>query len=337
LLRRTTERAGSSSPRRTAGSGWSRLTGPSSRRRWSTSTSRSGGEQGLLGLAVHPSFPLDPRVFINYTDNSGDEIIASLELDPNHPNRLLADSHRRILFIEDSRSNHNGGALLFGPDGYLYVFNGDGGGGGDPDLNGQNPDALLAKILRLDIDEAPGDLGYGIPADNPFASGGGAPEVWHLGVRNPWRASFDLETGDLWFGDVGQGQWEEIDFSPAGLGGLNYGWNVMEGAHCYGGDGCDQEGLTLPLTEYTHSLGCTVIGGYVYRGEANPAFRGAYVFADHCSGRIFAIDAATRDLVDPVEVGAADGGISAFGEDVGGELYLLNLDGSIWRLVATPR
>ncbi len=296
---------------------------------------QSGGEQGLLGIAAHPSFPSDPRVFIGYTNNGGDDVVASLRLDEGDPNRLDPESLEPILVVDDFAGNHNGGAVLFGPDGYLYAFLGDGGGGGDPQENGQDLDALLGKILRLDIDNATGDEGYAIPPDNPFVGRNGADEIWHWGVRNPWRASFDRATGDLWFGDVGQGSWEEIDVSPAGLGGLNYGWNVMEGAHCYGGDGCDRDDLTLPVTEYGRDLGYTVIGGYVYRGEAYPFLRGAYLFSDYGTGLIFAIDAATRDLVDPVQVGSGNGGMSAFGEDADGELYITNLDGSILKVVAT--
>jgi glucose/arabinose dehydrogenase len=298
---------------------------------------RSGGEQGLLGIAVHPGFPTDQRIFVNYTDEAGDTIVASLEIDPNDGNRIDPDSHRRLLFIDQPYANHNGGAVLFGPDGYLYVFMGDGGSGGDPQGNGQNRQALLGKVLRIDIDGATGDLDYGVPPDNPFAGGGGRDEIWHLGLRNPWRASFDRASGDLWIGDVGQGDWEEIDVARAGVGGLNYGWNTMEGAHCFGESACNQEGMTLPVTEYGRDLGCTVIGGYVYRGARYPALSGAYVFADFCDGRLFAIDSTTDGLVPPVEVGIASAGLSAFGEDAEGELYVLNLDGNVSRLVASAR
>ena len=296
---------------------------------------QSGGEQGLLGIAVHPEFPTDPRLFMDYTDNSGDTIVASLSLDPADPNRLDPGSHRQLLFIDDPFGNHNGGGTLFGPDGYLYITQGDGGSGGDPQGNGQNPDALLGKILRLDIDGATGDAGYAIPPDNPFVDRDGADEAWHLGLRNPWRVSFDRATGDLWIGDVGQGAWEEIDVARAGVGGLNFGWNIMEGAHCFRGETCDQEGLTLPVSEYGRELGCTVIGGYVYRGSAYPALVGAYLFADYCTGRIFAIDSSTTELVPPVEVGSGSGSISGFGEDADGELYVMSLDGSVSRVVAT--
>ncbi len=298
---------------------------------------RSGGEQGLLGIAAHPDFPADPRIFVNYTNEAGDTIVASLRVDPGDPNRIDPESHRRLLFIDQPYANHNGGAVLFGPDGFLYVFTGDGGAGGDPHGNGQNREALLGKVLRIDIDAAGGDLGYVVPSDNPFAGGGGSGEIWHLGLRNPWRASFDRASGDLWIGDVGQSAWEEVDVARAGVGGLNFGWNVMEGAHCYREANCDRGGLTLPVAEYGRDLGCTIIGGYVYRGAANPQLVGAYLFADYCTGRIFAIDSAATELVAPVEVGSGSGSISAFGEDADGELYVLSLGGAISRVVAGSR
>jgi glucose/arabinose dehydrogenase len=291
---------------------------------------RSGGEQGLLGLALHPSFPTDPRVFVNYTDENGDTIVASLALDAADSSRFDPNSHERLLFIDQPFANHNGGAVLFGPDGYLYVFTGDGGGGGDPQGNGQRVDTLLGKVLRVG---AEGDVGYVIPPDNPFVATAGMDEIWHLGLRNPWRASFDRPTGDLWLGDVGQSAWEEINVARGGAGGLNFGWNEMEGAHCFHESDCDPEGLTPPVTEYGRELGCTIIGGYVYRGTRFPELTGAYLFADFCDGRILAIDSAATELVPPVEVGIAPGSIAAFGEDVDGELYTLSLDGNVSRLV----
>ena len=296
----------------------------------------SGGEQGLLGLALHPGFPADPRVYVNYTNKDGDTVIASLTLDPNNPDRLDPDSQRRILFVDQPYANHNGGDLLFGPDGYLYAFFGDGGSGGDPQGNGQNPEVLLGKVLRLDVDHPNGDDAYSSPAGNPFVAGGGRPEIWLTGVRNPWRNSFDRATGDLWIGDVGQGAWEEVDVARAGVGGLNLGWNRMEGNHCYSpGTGCDRGGLTPPVTEYGHDLGCTVVGGYVYRGTAQPALAGVYLFADYCSGRLFAIDPSTDAFRKPVQVGNGGDGISSFGEDAAGELYITQLDGEISKVVAT--
>ena len=298
----------------------------------------SGGEQGLLGLALHPGFPSDPRVYVNYTNKDGDTVIASLTLDPDDANRLDPASERRILFVDQPFANHNGGHLLFGPDGYLYAFFGDGGSGGDPQNNGQNRDALLGKILRLDIDHPSGDLAYAAPAGNPFVGGAGRDEIWLMGLRNPWRNSFDRATGDLWIGDVGQSAWEEIDVARAGVGGLNLGWNRMEGNHCYPpGADCSTDGLTPPVTEYGHDLGCTVVGGYVYRGTKDPALAGAYLFADYCTGRIFAIDPSTDAFREPVEVGDGGDNISSFGEDGAGELYVTHLNGDVSRVVASTR
>jgi glucose/arabinose dehydrogenase len=293
----------------------------------------SGGEQGLLGLALHPDFPDDPRAFVNYTGEGGDTSISSFSLDPANPDRFDVRSLRQLLFIDQPYANHNGGAVLFGPDGFLYLALGDGGAGGDPHDNGQRLDTLLGKVLRIDVDADGRE--YGIPAGNPFADADGMDEIWHYGLRNPWRVSFDRETGDLWIGDVGQGALEEIDVARGGEGGLNFGWNVMEGTQCFEGDGCSQDGLTHPVTEYGRDLGCTVIGGYVYRGEAFPVLEGEYLFADYCSGRIFAIDSTTSSLLAPVEVGSSDGNISAFGEDADGELYVTTLDGTVYRVTAT--
>ena len=295
----------------------------------------SGGEQGLLGLDLHPDFPADPRAFVNYTGENGDTSISSVSLDPANPDRFDVDSLRRLLSIDQPYANHNGGGTVFGPDGYLYLALGDGGAGGDPHDNGQRLDTLLGKILRIDVDADGRE--YGIPPGNPFADADGMDEIWHSGLRNPWRFSFDRETGDLWIGDVGQGAWEEIDVARGGAGGLNFGWNRMEGAHCFRDEGCSQEGLTLPVTEYGHDLGCTVIGGYVYRGEAFPVIEGAYLFADYCSGLIFAIDAATNSLTEPAQVGSSDGNVAAFGEDANGELYVTTLAGTIYRVTATEQ
>jgi len=298
----------------------------------------SGGEQGLLGLALHPGFPNDPRAYVNYTNRDGDSVIASLTLGPGNANRFDAGNLQQILFVDQPYANHNGGDLLFGPDGYLYAFFGDGGSGGDPHDNGQNREALLGKVLRLDIDHPAGGVPYSAPPGNPFLGTVGRDEVWLMGVRNPWRNSFDRVTGDLWIGDVGQGAWEEIDVARAGVGGLNFGWNRMEGNHCFppGGE-CSTGGLTPPVTEYGHDLGCTVVGGYVYRGVKYPALAGAYLFADYCTGRIFAIDPTTDAFREPVEVGSTGNGISSFGEDASGELYVTQLNGEVSRVVAASR
>ena len=306
-----------------------------------------GGEQGLLGLAVHPDFPADPRIVVDYTDVDGDTVVASYRLDPAGPDHLDPASAITILAVDQPYANHNGGAVAFGPDGYLYVGLGDGGAGGDPLESGEHLDTLLGKILRIDVDSAGEDgAPYVIPPGNPFANVEGArSEIWLTGLRNPWRFAFDRATGDLWIGDVGQGAWEEVDVAPAGAGGLDFGWDRMEGAHCFEPEtGCPTAGLTLPVTEYGHDVGCTIIGGDVYRGALQPILVGGYLFGDYCSGRLWAIPAAVvagggpaPGLLDPVRVGTAGGGLAGFGEDAAGELYAANLDGTISRVVATAR
>jgi glucose/arabinose dehydrogenase len=299
----------------------------------------SGGERGLLGIAVHPRFPSDPRVFVDYTDLNGNTVVASFRLDPADAARLDPGSERIIFTTAQPFPNHNGGALLFGPDGDLYISLGDGGSGGDPLGNGQRLDTTLGKILRIDVDHPSDGRAYGIPAGNPFVGDSSArPEIWLYGLRNPWRISFDRANGDLWIGDVGQDKWEEVDVARAGAGGLNFGWNRMEGLHCFApANGCEITGLTLPVAEYGHGPECTVIGGYVYRGSAFPAFRGGYLFADYCSGTLFAIPAATTSRTTPVVVGKTNSGISAFGEDASGELYAANLDGTISKVAVTSQ
>ena len=214
------------------------------------SSIKSGGEQGLLGLALHPGFPTDPHLYVDFTNPDGDTVVASLTVDPADPNRADPATLKQLLFQKQPFANHNGGALAFGPDGDLYVSLGDGGSGGDPQGNGQNTNSLLGKILRLDVDNAAGGHDYAIPAGNPFAASGGAPEIWLYGLRNPWRMSFDRATGDLWIGDVGQNSFEEVDVARAGVGGLNFGWNRMEATHCYDTLFCSQDGLTPPVSEY---------------------------------------------------------------------------------------
>ncbi len=298
----------------------------------------AGGEQGLLGIALHPAFPGDPRLFADYTDTNGDTVVASYVLAGDGSGRFDLASETWILTVDQPFGNHNGGALAFGPDGMLYVSLGDGGGANDPLGSGQRLDTLLGKILRIDVD-ATGDAAYGIPRDNPFTSVAGArPEIWHLGLRNPWRFAFDPSTGDLWIGDVGQGAWEEVDVARTGQAGLNFGWDVLEGTHCHEpATGCDDTGMTAPVAQYGHDVGCTVIGGTVYRGDAQPLLAGLYLFADYCSGRLWAIRADRTGPQEPVRVGTAGSGIVAFGLDADGEILVANLDGSISRLVAGPR
>ena len=301
----------------------------------------SGGERGLLGVAFHPRFPADPRVFVDYTDTNGDTHVSSFVVAPSG-DRLDPGSESQVLFVKQPFPNHNGGALVFDPQGMLLVSLGDGGSGGDPQGNGQSLSTLLGKILRIDVDHSTADEPYRIPADNPFASGAGGarPEIWLTGLRNPWRMSFDRATDDLWIGDVGQNAWEEIDVQRAGTpAGTNFGWNRMEGTHCFEpATGCDDPSLRAPVTDYGHDLGCTVIGGGVYRGAAQPALVGGYLFGDYCSGRVWAIDPAGDGYRSPVEVAKTTRNLSAFGEDQAGELFAADITGgAILRVTAQSR
>ena len=301
----------------------------------------SDGERGLLGLAFAPDFPTDPRVFVDYTDRDGNTVVSSLRVDPSDPDRLDPSSELPILHVEQPFANHNGGALAFTPDGLLLVSLGDGGSGGDPLGNGQSTTTLLGKILRLDVRASTQGHPYAIPPGNPFADGSaGRPEIWLTGLRNPWRLSVDRATGDLWIGDVGQGAWEEIDVQRAGTrGGTNYGWNRMEGRHCFSPKtGCEDAALTLPVTDYGHDQGCTVIGGYVERASTPSPLTGGYLFGDYCSGRLWAIDPASDAPRDPTVVGESRANLSAFGEDEDGTLYAADIaGGAILRVVATAR
>jgi len=294
----------------------------------------AGGERGLLSAAFAPDYAGSGRFFVNYTDLEGDTVIG---LYTRGADGAAADpsSAHPVLEIEQPASNHNGGLVLFGPDGYLYVGMGDGGGGGAE--NAQRSDTLLGKMLRLDVS---GD-GYAIPPDNPFVADPAVrDEIWALGLRNPWRFSFDRETGDLWIGDVGAGTWEEIDFQAASSrGGENYGWPRMEGPDCNAG-GCETAGYVVPVAAYRHGEGdCTVVGGYVYRGDAIPELHGTYLFADYCSGRLWGLDAAgarsrTARPVLLLETGIT---VSSFGEDRDGELYLTDLSGGrVYQVVRAP-
>jgi len=282
----------------------------------------SGNEQGLLGLAFHPDYPENGLFFVNYTNRGGDTVIARFHVSAD-PNAAEAASERLVLAIPQPFPNHNGGVLAFGPDGYLYAGLGDGGSGGDPLGNAQNIDVLLGKILRLDVDS--GDP-YSIPSNNPFDN-----EIWAYGLRNPWRFSFDHLTNDLYIGDVGQNTWEEIDFLPAGSnGGANFGWNIMEGNHPYKGSG--QPDLIPPVAEYSHSEGgCSVTGGYVYRGQALPEWQGIYLYGDFCTGLIWGLIRNESGWQSKV-LFDTDFSISSFGVDEAGELYITDLQGTIHRL-----
>lgn len=280
----------------------------------------AGGEQGLLGLAFHPNFERNGRFFVDYTDTSGDTVVSEFSAVPNAD---TADVGERVLLrIEQPYPNHNGGHLAFGPDGYLYVASGDGGSGGDPHNNGQRVDTLLGKLLRIDVDAGEP---YGIPPDNPFADGGGREEIWAYGLRNPWRFSFD--DGRIWIADVGQEALEEVNRRRDDEAGVNYGWNVMEGTECSSGAGCDRSGLVEPVTEYSHDHGCSITGGYVYRGDDFPDMRGGYFFGDYCSGTIWSIPADAQQRLDPIEMLSSETSISSFGLDADGELYAVDLGG----------
>ncbi len=283
----------------------------------------SGNEQGLLGLAFDPQYGANGRFYVNYSDLNGDTVVARYAVSAGNPDLADPGSGKILLQIEQPYPNHNGGDLAFGPDGYLYIGMGDGGSGGDPQGNGQRLDTLLGKMLRIDVR---GDA-YAIPADNPYTNRADArPEIWAYGLRNPWRFSFDRMTGDLYIGDVGQGEYEEINFQPAGAGGgQNYGWNILEGFHPY--QGSSSADLTAPVAEYDHSDGnCSVTGGYVYRGSRLPALAGTYVFGDYCTGETWVLrqSADGWQTADWFGMGIP---ISSFGEDEQGELYVLDYKG----------
>ena len=300
----------------------------------------SGGERGLLGLAFHPDFPTDPRFFVDYTDLDGNTRVAQFKVDGSDPDVADPASELVILGFDQPFPNHNGGGVEFGPDGMLYVSAGDGGSGGDPQGNGQRLDTFLAKILRLDIDGNSASAPYKVPPDNPFLAVAGAkPEIWLTGLRNPWRFRFDRATGDLWIGDVGQGLWEEIDVARAGVSGLDYGWNTMEGFHCFNPtDGCDQHGLTLPLAEYGHDLGCAVIGGVVVRDPSQPTLDGGYVFGDECSGNLWLMDPAGTGKREPVLASKTGTALSAIGEDDDGHVFTTDVSGGkLMQITAAAR
>ena len=285
-----------------------------------------GSEQGLLGLAFSP----DGRfLYLNHTDTEGDTHVTEFAFDDTG---IDPDSRREVLFVDQPYSNHNGGGLAFGPDGYLYVALGDGGSSGDPMGNAQSLSTLLGKLLRISPRPSGGDP-YRIPADNPFVGRDGArPEIWAYGLRNPWRFSFDAATGDLWIGDVGQNAWEEIDIEPAGSrGGSNFGWDLLEGTHAF--ERGEARGAIPPVFEYPNGDGsCAVTGGYVYRGDDLVDLIGAYVFADYCGGRLEAFVLRDGRAKQHRGLGVRVDALASFGEDADGELYVLSLSGPVYRL-----
>jgi glucose/arabinose dehydrogenase len=305
------------------------------------SSSVSGGpEQGLLGLAFHPKFKTNRKFYVDYTNRSGNTVIREFKVSATDPNRVEPGSGRRIMWIKQPYANHNGGMIMFGPDGYLYIGTGDGGSGGDPANRAQSKTSLLGKILRINVNGTTSKHNYKIPRSNPYVGRKGRNQIWQRGLRNPWRFSFDRANGTLWIGDVGQSRYEEVDRvrqTSSGAGrGVNWGWHVMEGFHCYQpSTGCNRTGRKRPLLNYTHASNgrCAVTGGYVYRGAKVPALRGWYVFGDYCSGEIFTVPATASSRPPKVVLHGPGGGlISSFGESANGELFVVYLGGTIYRI-----
>jgi glucose/arabinose dehydrogenase len=287
------------------------------------------GEMGLLGVAFHPTFAQNQRFYVNYVRMLGSgqiqSVIAEYQVSAADANQADPATERILLTVNQPFTNHKGGQLAFGPDKFLYIGLGDGGSGGDPFGNGQNLQTLLGKMLRIDVDHTTSALPYAIPPDNPFATGGGLPEIWAYGLRNPFRFSFDTPTGKLFVGDVGQNLYEEVDILEKGG---NYGWNVMEGLHCYNpATGCDMTGLMLPIVEYNHSEGIAIIGGYVYHGNAMPGLAGSYIFGDFGAGKIWRLTQDNSGTWQRVLLLSSGLNISSFGHDSTGELYLVNYGG----------
>jgi glucose/arabinose dehydrogenase len=305
----------------------------------------TSSEQGLLGMAFPEGFAENGRFYVDYTGPEGQTVISRFEVDES--GAADRDSEQVVLEFAQPYGNHNGGMIEFGPDGMLYIGTGDGGSGGDPQGNGQKLDTYLGKLLRIDVefDEDmhggdPATLAYVTPTDNPFASSGeGLDEIWAYGLRNPWRFSFDRDTGDLWLGDVGQNAWEEIDFQPASSeGGENYGWNVLEGTHPFppDSDPGDTSGYVMPVVEYDRAAGKSVTGGYVYRGDSYPALEGVYVYGDFSSGRIWGLR-RSGDAVENVLLAETGLPIASFGEDSDGELYVVDFGGEVFKVTASTR
>lgn len=309
----------------------------------------NGNEQGLLGLAFHPDYANNRKFYVNYTRADGDTVVAEYKASESDPDVADNSSARTIMIVDQPFSNHNGGWIDFGPDGYLYIAFGDGGDANDPGNRAQNLNNPLGKFQRVDVngDDFPNDSNknYAIPSDNPLVGKNGLDEIWHYGVRNPWRNSFDRATGDLYIGDVGQGALEEVSFQPAGVGGINYGWRCREGTRCTNLGGCNScNGFESepPIHEYSHAGGrCSITGGYIYRGKKIWDLRGTYFFADYCSNQIWSLryDGAqinelterTSELDPPGSPSITS--ITSFGQDQNGELYIVEQGGEIWRII----
>ena len=291
------------------------------------------GERGLLGLAFHPDYENNGYFFVNYTDTNGNTKVSRFTVSTSNADIADPASELPIINYNQPFSNHNGGCIAFGSDGYLYISSGDGGSGGDPDNRAQNLNVLLGKLLRLDIDNTNGNENYAIPADNPFVGNPDArDEIWAYGLRNPWKFSFDSSNGDIWIGDVGQNEVEEIDRAAATDAGLNYGWRCYEGSDPFNTNNCPpQSELTFPIAEYSSGTGsgnCSITGGYVYRGNVYADIQGVYLFADYCSGLIGTVDQNGTLL----EQGNFSNNWVSFGEDVNGELYIVDLNGGIYKI-----
>jgi glucose/arabinose dehydrogenase len=308
-----------------------------------TASVSKGSEQGLLGLAFHPGFRTNGKVYVNFTTTSGDTAINEYRVTTAGANTVNRATGRRVITIDQPYSNHNGGHIAFGPDGYLYAGMGDGGGAGDPENRAQNLNSLLGKMLRLGVNTT---SGYTISPSNPYVGKTGRDEIWSRGLRNPWRWSFDRATGDLWIGDVGQGRYEEVNRNRASAGsgkGANYGWRVMEGRHCYSpATGCSTTGKQLPLIEYSHAVGdhtvednCSVTGGYVYRGP-QAILQGAYLYGDFCSGRVWAIP-ATSTSGSATQMANLASNVTSFGENQAGDVYVTTHGGAVYRIVGSQK
>jgi len=305
-----------------------------------TNAKMLGAEQGLLSVAFHPSFATNGRLFVDYTNRNGVSVVREYRVSTTNPNRVDTSKTKVILTQAQPYSNHNGGMLVFGPGGYLYIGFGDGGSAGDPGNRAQSLGTWLGKILRIDVNGTTSTKNYRVPASNPYVGKTGLDEIWQRGVRNPWRFSFDRANNNLWIGDVGQNSWEEVDraiHTSTGSGkAFNWGWRVMEGNHCYNPPtGCSTSGKVYPLLDYSHASGrCAVTGGYVYRGSAIPALVGGYLFGDYCSGEIWVTDSTAARPAAKTLLLSTGFPISSFGQDQSGELYVVDYDGAIYKVVA---